>query len=245
MATSFRVPEGRDHLVALAQLAEQAERYDEMAVAMRRLCRTNTDVTSEELQLLAVAYKHLVTSRRASWRVACSVEQAEERQRTAQLPLARNYRKQIENEIVEVCQDLLHLLDRNLLPTAVTEESKVLIYRLQGDYYRYLAEISLNDAERDQAHEAYTKATEYAAGLRPLSPVRLSLALNFAIFYYEVLKSPDKACQLARQAYEDAVGEDDDLDEEQRREAAVVLQLLRDNLFLWTERDDAGEGAEQ
>jgi 14-3-3 protein epsilon len=244
MATGFRIPEGRDHLLAMAQVAEQAERYDEMAVAMRRLAKTTSEVSNDEVQLLLVAYKHIVATRRASWRVACSVEQAEERQRSPQLPIARNLRKQIETEITEACQDLLSILERNLLPAAVTEESKVLLLRTQGDYFRYLAEVSLNDAERDQAHEAYTKATEYAASLRPLSPLRLSLALNFAIFYYEVLRSPDKACQLARQAYEDAIAEEDDLEEEERKEAAVVLHLLRDNLFLWTERDDGPDGPE-
>jgi len=231
----------------MARVAEQTERYDEMVACMRRAVKLSPDLLPEERQLLAVAYKHVVTSRRASWRVAKSVEEAESEgagSATAtgaaaaqQLTLTKNYRKQIEAEVLEVCGDLHALLERYLLPAASSDEAKVFFLKLKGDYFRYCAEIVETDEEREKAHEAYTKASEIATNLRPLNPLRLGLALNFSVYYLEVLKSPDKACQLARQAFEEAINDDDDLDEEQRREAALIMQLLRDNLFLWTEED--------
>lgn len=77
--------------------------------------------------------------------------------------------------------------------------------------------------------------------LTPTHPIRLGLALNFSVFYYEILNSPDRACHLAKQAFDDAIAELDSLSEESYRDSTLIMQLLRDNLTLWTSSD----GAEQ
>jgi len=76
--------------------------------------------------------------------------------------------------------------------------------------------------------------------LTPTHPIRLGLALNFSVFYYEILNSPDRACHLAKQAFDDAIAELDSLSEESYRDSTLIMQLLRDNLTLWT----SSEGAE-
>jgi 14-3-3 protein epsilon len=82
------------------------------------------------------------------------------------------------------------------------------VYR-KGDYHRYLAEFAVGDKRKtsaDKSLEAYKAATEVAASsLAPTHPIRLGLALNFSVFYYEILNSPDQACQLAKQAFDDAI----------------------------------------
>ena len=85
--------------------------------------------------------------------------------------------------------------------------------------------------------------------LTPTHPIRLGLALNFSVFYYEILNSPDRACHLAKQAFDDAIAELDSLSEESYRDSTLIMQLLRDNLTLWTSSDGgepdaaAGEAA--
>lgn len=49
-----------------------------------------------------------------------------------------------------------------------------------------------------------------------------------------LLFSPDKACQLAKQAFDDAIAELDNLTEDSYKDSTVIMQLLRDNLTLWT-----------
>jgi 14-3-3 protein epsilon len=73
--------------------------------------------------------------------------------------------------------------------------------------------------------------------LTPTHPIRLGLALNFSVFYYEILNSPDRACHLAKQAFDDAIAELDSLSEESYRDSTLIMQLLRDNLTLWTSSD--------
>merc|ERR1711963_922801 len=120
----------------------------------------------------------------------------------------KSYRKKVEDELKGICDDILGVLKSNLIPSAATGESKVFYYKMQGDYHRYLAEFLVND-ERSKA------ASDIAvAELPPTHPIRLGLALNFSVFYYEILNSPDRACQLAKQAFDDAIAELDTLSEE-------------------------------
>ena len=66
----------RDELVKRAKLAEHAERYDDMAEAMKQLTESENgaDLSSEERNLLSVAYKNIVGARRASWRIIATME---------------------------------------------------------------------------------------------------------------------------------------------------------------------------
>jgi len=130
----------------------------------------------------------------------------------------------------------------------------------KGDYHRYLAEFASGEKRKGAAtaaHEAYKvcaarlnishdsmadsrsqNATDVAqTELTPTHPIRLGLALNFSVFYYEILNSPDRACHLAKQAFDDAIAELDSLSEESYRDSTLIMQLLRDNLTLWTSSD--------
>lgn len=44
----------------------------------------------------------------------------------------------------------------------------------------------------------------------------------------------DRACHLAKQAFDDAIAELDGLNEESYKDSTLIMQLLRDNLTLWT-----------
>jgi len=71
----------REDNVYLAKLAEQAERYDEMVDAMKKVAALNVELTVEERNLLSVAYKNVIGARRAAWRIIASIEQKEKIQR--------------------------------------------------------------------------------------------------------------------------------------------------------------------
>ncbi|VDN22107.1 unnamed protein product [Gongylonema pulchrum] len=251
-------------------------------------------------------FQNVVGARRSSWRVISSIEQKTEGSEKKQ-QMAKEYREKVEKELRDICLDVLNLLDKYLIPKAGNPESKVFYLKMKGDYYRYLAEVAsgedrtvvveksqqsyqeafdiakdkmqpthpirlglalnfsvfyyeiLNAPDKacqlakqvsvaDSGQKAYSEALEIAkAQLSTTHPVRLGLALNYSVFFYEISSSPDRACQLAKQAFDDAIAELDTLNEDSYKDSTLIMQLLRDNLTLWTSDTGADdqEGGEQ
>ena len=52
--------------------------------------------------------------------------------------------------------------------------------------------------DSEMASDAYDHAEEAAKDMPPTHPIRLGLALNHSVFYYEILNKPEKACELAK-----------------------------------------------
>jgi len=227
----------REDQVYQAKLAEQAERYDEMVEAMKKVAKLDQELTVEERNLLSVAYKNVIGARRASWRIISSLEQKDDKSEDKQ-NINKEYREQIEKELRDICTDVLEVLEKHLIANAVAGESKVFYYKMKGDYHRYLAEFATGNDRKDAAENslvAYKAASDISmTELPPTHPIRLGLALNFSVFYYEILNSPDRACRLAKAAFDDAIAELDTLSEESYKDSTLIMQLLRDNLTLWT-----------
>uniref|UniRef100_A0A673MYT0 14-3-3 protein beta/alpha-1-like n=1 Tax=Sinocyclocheilus rhinocerous TaxID=307959 RepID=A0A673MYT0_9TELE len=185
----------KTELIQKAKLAEQAERYDDMAACMKQ-----------------------VTEQGA--------------------------------ELRDICNEVLGLLGEYLIENSTNAESKVFYLKMKGDYYRYLAEVASGDDRKEtitNSQGAYQDAFDISKKeMQPTHPIRLGLALNFSVFYYEILNSPEQACALAKQAFDEAIAELDTLNEDSYKDSTLIMQLLRDNLTLWTSDNaaDEGEGGE-
>ncbi|XP_051144627.1 14-3-3-like protein GF14 iota [Andrographis paniculata] len=229
----------RENHVYMAKLSEQAERYDEMVECMKKVAKLDVELSVDERNLLSVGYKNVIGSRRASWRILSSIEQKEESKGNEHnIKLIKGYRQKVENELSEICNDILLVIEKHLIPSSRTGEATVFYYKMKGDYHRYLAEFKA-DQERKEVAEQSLKGYEAAMAvastdLPTTHPIRLGLALNFSVFYYEILNSPERACQLAKQAFDEAIAELDTLSEESYKDSTLIMQLLRDNLTLWT-----------
>eukprot|EP00850_Spirogloea_muscicola_P007391 SM000037S13526 [mRNA] locus=s37:461771:464132:+ [translate_table: standard] len=247
----------RERYVYMAKLAEQAERYDEMVESMKKVAKLDVELTVEERNLLSVGYKNVIGARRASWRIMSSIEQKEKAKGNEQnVARITQYRMKVEDELHKICEDILSVIDENLIPASDKGESKVFYYKMKGDYFRYLAEFKTDSKKQEAAQhslKAYevivrsftsdlnnaarssAAASEIASGvLAPTHPIRLGLALNFSVFYYEILNDGERACHLAKQAFDDSIAELDTLSEESYKDSTLIMQLLRDNLTLWS-----------
>merc|ERR1712217_24782 len=203
------------------------------------------ELSVEERNLLSVAYKNAVGSRRAAWRIITSVEQKEKTKGNEENgKWAKEYCSKVETELQKICDTILALLDGVLIPKASGGESKVFYQKMKADYYLYIAEFTDGDKKKqaaESARQAYEEAQKVAEkDLVVTHPIRLGLALNFSVFQYEVLQNPDDACKMARTAFEDAIAELDNVAEDSYKDSTLIMQLLRDNLTLWTSDQEGG-----
>ncbi|KAH9951733.1 14-3-3-like protein [Amylocystis lapponica] len=226
----------------LARLADQAERYRDVVTQIKNIIAlTDAQLTQDERNLLSVAYKNITATLRASWRTIDNLQKKEARSSPwEQLLLMRREKEYIEHDMDEVCRDVVELLEHSLIQAAAPGEETVFYCKMKGDYYRYLAEISRNELHEKYATislDAYKLAYKHALGtLDPANPTRLGLALNFAVYYHDIVESPERACYLAKHAFDEAiaVASDPSFSGQSLEDALMILQLLKDDLLLWS-----------
>ena len=113
--------------------------------------------------------------------------------------------------------------------------------------FRYLAEVYREDKQKEavqKAEESYKAASEAATNLKTTHPIRLGLALNYSVFYYEIIENRDRACRLAKHAFDDAIADLDTLPPDIYKDSTLIMQLLRDNLTLWSSEEQEEETAQ-
>jgi len=239
----------REENVFMARLAEQAERYEDMVIYMNRVVDMASTLSLDERNLLSVAYKNSVGVRRQSCRLVVQMEREPGHEASVRQAITA-YRSKVEEELTARCNECLNVLNR-LIPSETAAEPKVFYLKMKADYYRYLAEFQTGEEHRlkaQEAHTCYSEASEVAKELEPIHPVRLGLALNFSVFYYEVVSDAQAAGRLAKAAFDEAVEAMHNVDETtlddglhdglqpstSYKDSLSIVHLLRDNLALWS-----------
>ena len=234
--------------VYLAMLAEQCSRFEEMAEFLESMLKTREkDLNSDERNLLSIAYKNCVSSRRTSLRTIMAYEQKEKKkENSAFLAYIQEYRKKIEEELTKMCNNVIASIENFLLKRADETEAKVFYLKMVGDYNRYIAEYATGELKQqvaEKALKAYKSAQEAAKGLSTINAIALGLALNFSVFYYEVMNDHEQACNIAKVTLDNAnkeLPQNVDEDDEQYRDAMSIINLLKENLEMWKiEGDEA------
>ena len=229
--------------VYLAMLAEQCSRFEDMTEFLEQMVISKKeDLTSDERNLLSIAYKNTISLRRQAVRTLLAYELKEKKkEESAYLPYIIEYKARIEKELTELCVKIIPNIDTYLLPRATESEAKVFYHKMKADYYRYIAENVEGENKKSFAEKSlasYEAATKAAETLTITNPIRLGLALNFSVFYYEVLGNQDTACNIAKEILEEAkkvLGDNiDDDDNDEHKDAVSIINLLQENLNMWT-----------
>ena len=186
--------------IFLARVAEQAERFEDMVDFLSKVLDTKgAEVSSDERNLLSVAFKNLISSKRAACRTIAAIEQNPKYSKYA--AALSGYKQNIEDKLTADCKSIIALINNKVLSKSCEGEAKAFFVKMVGDYYRYIAENAkgaLMEEVKQSALKAYSEANQIS--LPPCNPIKLGLALNFSVFHYEVLKNHKAACELADQA---------------------------------------------
>jgi len=229
-------------LFNLAGVAETAERYDDMRQILKILVTKKVAekqaISIDERNLLSVAYKNVVGSKRQSWRtITQGVFEV------ISPEYLQKYREVLEAELEDVCKEAINLLDMmTASETEMETENKVFLLKMSADYYRYLAEFKDDLQNRENAEKYYKKAFDLAIKELPEThPTRLGLALNYSVCCFEIMKKQELACTIAKEAFDSAIEKLDTLSDSSYKDSTLIMQLLRDNLTLWSvSEEDAG-----
>jgi 14-3-3 protein epsilon len=230
-----------DKEVYLAMLAEQCNRYEDMSSFLDDMVASKKEgLTSDERNLLSIAYKNTISLRRTALRTLLAYEMKEKKKtESAYLSYIMEYKKKLEDELIDLCTKIIKNIDAYLLPKSADDEARVFYHKMKADYFRYIAENIEGDSKKtfsDNSLKSYEEASEIAKNLPITNPIRLGLALNFSVFHYEVLNNQDLACKIAKdtldQANKDMAGVD--MDEDENKDAQSILSLLSENLNMWT-----------
>ena len=92
----------------------------------------------------------------------------------------------------------------------------------------------------DKSLDSYEHAMKAAEGLDITNPIRLGLALNFSVFYYEVIGDQATACNIAKEIIAKANEPLSNVDpeDEEHKDAISIINLLQENLNMWTTEGD-------
>ncbi len=226
-------------------LAEQCNRFQEMVQFLEELLNSRTeDLNSDERNLLSIAYKNSISSERAALRTILAYQAKEAKKSSSNfITYIQEYRTQVENEFKEKKKKIIKTIDDKLIPLANETDAKVFYVKMKGDYNRYIAEYAEGDAKeqvKEAAKKAYEEATKYASELKVTDPIRLGLALNFSVFYYEVMSNHDEACKIAKEALDVAKKDLEDIDPEadESKDTVSIVNLLKENLGMWEEEGE-------
>jgi len=228
--------------IFMARVAEQAERFEDMVDFLKPvLDNKGANLNGDERNLLSVAFKSLISSKRTAWRTISAIEQNPKYQKFSGSLGA--YKNKIELALYADCEKIIDIVRSKVTSKPSEDEPKAFFVKMVGDYYRYIAETAQGEKleqVKNEALKAYTEAQKI--NLPPCNSIKLGLALNFSVFYYEVMKDQKKACELAEEALQAALDKIDEITEEDFRDAKSIIELLKENLTLWKEEEGGQNG---
>jgi hypothetical protein len=256
----------REEVCFVAETCASAKLWEKMAAEIELLVadlaqQRPPDLLPHERELFFAAWQGLILPKRTAWTTVnealldlrgSSARGSPRAGRTVgEIAALAEYESTIEDEIRTACQQCLATLQTLLGGDGVSAESAMFYRQMHGDAIRYQLEVTRDAAARAEltsdALAAYTQATEGvdAAGLAPTNPVRLGLALNFAVFHHTTLKEPSQAVSIARKALDDAVEDLDGMETESFAATTRSMRQLSDALRSWGAAPEPGGLAPQ
>jgi len=227
----------REELVYLSKIYNHAELFKESIDFIKEFSISNPKLSKEECDIIATVFKNMISDKRTSWFTLNSMERKEKKKKINTVKEIKEIKNHIETEIREACNKLQELLDKYLLPNNDDDDILVFLYKLKADYFRYICEFAEGKEYSEnlsKAEDNYKKAYDMADKKLPIINCnRVSVALNYAIFLYEIKKDKKAGFEVAQNTFKESMKFVEDLEKPKFRDTLLIIQLLKENIIFW------------
>lgn len=234
-----------ENLLFQASLLERADLYDEMVVVIKKIMTLMKDKKYDShvqvRNLFSVGYKNIIGIKRSSYRILSS--EYENQENNERKTIIENYMEMVKRELNGICDDVDVTIDTLAIGSTSFDdlESKIFFLKMKADYLRYKAEVEPTEEIVKGSEGCYVEAMKLASGIKSTNPVRLGLSLNYSVYLYEISKKGSEAIDVAKRAFDEGIAGLEELTEEHYKDSTLIMQLLRDNMTLWTTSDEKME----
>lgn len=227
----------KDELIEMVKLCQCTNRFREMATNMKQIIEMGVQLSEEEREYLLIAYKSNVDANRQSIEAIAMLNNTNKEYR--QKMIIEIYKKTIVDELINVCHEVLSLLDEYLLPNTNDIESKIFYLRMKGDFGRYLAEVSNGDdwnVSVKMAKESYQESINLSSNyFSPAHPIHLSLIVNYSIFLFDILGLVHYSFKYLTNALMEAIRFfPDNLNALQLKPSIILMSIMNNNIRFLT-----------
>ena len=227
------------NLLLEAKLYEKANEHEKAIEYMEKYIKNiNRELTTDERNIFSLSCYNFINEKLNQWKKLKKIIEKEQFKDSDNELIFKylDLKKILENQINEKCDYIINIIDKFLFENSETNESKITYLKLKGDYYRILSYI-LNGNAKDEAINNskvnYKNAFELNKNLPNISLVKLSFILSYGIYYYEFLKDPSNAFKINNEAFDKAINEINNLNNNDYKEVSYILKLMKKNIEMW------------
>ena len=218
-----------------AELCQEIDRFADMILAVRPIIDSSTTaLLPAHRNLIHEAYKgHVLALLKQYHRI-----EKQEGRTWREKYLLVDYLAHIREEVRKTSREILDFIDYKFLVFENSVEGVIFYQKIQGDYYRYMAEAGDSDSSM-LSSQSYLKAMDRVSQLPSFHPTRLSLVLNYSVFHHDIKKDLREAIIIAKAGFDMAIKEVHVVEPRLYKEVMEYLDLIRDNVKIWKEERKA------
>jgi len=229
----------------------ETEKYEDGLRYVDDLIKINeAELNEEERNLFAMMYRYHIDQKRSAWRILYTQEEKEKSSKTSYTNMLSEIRDNIEKEITSISERIIHLINDSIIRKVKTNEGKAFFFKIKGDYFRYLSEISYGEtltSAKKNALDHYKDSITYCTDLDPLNVTRLGNYLNFSVFQYEIMNNTSQAINIARQTLLEAANVlkiigSEAIKNQDLNDSLSLIQILKENLTSWLQEQEETGG---
>ncbi len=203
------------------------------------------EFTMEEREIFVNAYKGFISQKRSAWRSLYKKENKYIDNKNKNSNIISEIKTKFEDIIFKANEKLIYLINTFILPKIKSVDGKTFFLKVKADHYRYMAEISFGPdlkSHRQNSYKFYKEAFLSSLMLNPLNTIRLGVALNYSVFFYEVLSNTIQSIMIATSSLNEALKElkmydEESLQDEKLKDALDIIKLVKDNVHHWSKGD--------